>query len=96
MKTAVLDFTGCVEMDYFFDRIIEALGLGVGYCGRNWSAIYDFSRTEIIPEKLEITGSSSLKGYLELLYSRDLFRILEKIKEYYEKYNEEFEYEVID
>lgn len=96
MRTSVLDFTGCVEEKDFYDRIIDALGLGVGYCGRNFDAIYDFSRTEIIPEKLEITGSSSLKGYLEVLYSRNLFRTLERIKEFYEKYNEVFEYEVID
>ena len=96
MRTSVLDFTGCVEKNDFFDRIIDALGLGVGYCGRNFDAIYDFSRTEIIPEKLEITGSSSLKGYLEVLYSRNLFRTLERIKEFYEKYNEVFDYEIID
>ncbi len=96
MKTAVLDFTGCVEENDFYDRIIGALDIGVGYCGRNWSAIYDFGSTSISVQKLEITGSSSLKGYLELLYSRDLFRILERIKDFHEKYNEVFEYEVID
>lgn len=96
MKTAVLDFTGCVEKDDFFDRIIDALDIGVGYCGRNWSAIYDFGSTSISVQKLEIKGSSSLKGYLEVLYSRDLFRILERIKDFHEKYNEVFEYEVID
>lgn len=38
MITSVLDFTECVEEEDFYDRIIDALGLGVGYCGRNWSA----------------------------------------------------------
>ena len=96
MRTSVLDFTGCVEEKDFYDRIIDALDIGVGYCGRNWSAIYDFGSTSISVQKLEIKGSSSLKGYLELLYSRDLFRILERIKEYHESRGRVFEYEVID
>ena len=96
MRTSVLDFTGCVEEKDFYDRIIDALDIGVGYCGRNWSAIYDFGSTSISVQKLEIKGSSSLKGYLEVLYSRDLFRILERIKDFHKKYNEVFEYEVID
>lgn len=45
MITTALDFTGCVEKDDFFDRIIEALGLGVGYCGAN-RLVEDITRVE--------------------------------------------------
>ena len=96
MRTSVLDFTGCVEEEDFFDRIIDALDLGVGYCGRSWSGIYDFGSTSVSVQKLEIKGSSSLKGYLGGLYFKDLLRTLERIKGFHESRGRVFEYEIID
>ena len=96
MKTAVLDFTGCVEEKDFYDRIIDALGLGVGYCGRNFDAIYDFSRSEVIPEKIEIRGADKLTGFLEMICFKRLVSTLDDIKELYEIRGRVFEYEVID
>ena len=95
MRTSVLDFTGCKEEEDFFDRIIDALVLGVGYCGRNFDAIYDFSRTEIIPEKIEIRGADKLSGYLEIICFKRLVSTLESIKNYYENCELVFEYEII-
>ena len=96
MKTAVLDFTGCVEKDNFYDRIIKALNLGVGYCCKNFDAIYDFSRTGKIPDKVEITGTTKLTGYLESVCLKRMFSTLDDIKEFYESRGRVFEYEVID
>ena len=96
MRKSVLDFTGCVEEKDFYDRIIEALGLGVGYCGKNFDAIYDFSRTEKIPDKVEITGTAKLTGYLESVCLKRMVSTLDDIKEFYESRGRTFEYEVID
>ncbi|MBP3441435.1 MAG: barstar family protein [Clostridia bacterium] len=96
MRTSVLDFTGCVEKEDFYDRIIDALDLGVGYCGRNFDAIYDFSRTEIIPDRIEIRGADKLSGYLEMICLKRLVSTLEDIKKYYIKRGRVFEYEIID
>lgn len=95
MKTAKLDFTNCTEETDFFDRIIEALGLGVDYCGRNWSAIYDFSRSEKMVEKVVITGTSDLKGYMRK-YIPEMVETFDYIIESYEQRGKLFIYEIID
>ena len=80
LRTKTLDFEGCTCAIEFFDRIIDALELGVGYCGRNWSAIYDFACTESTVEKLEIKSvdklTDELKSALPMFY-----KVLDKVSD---------------
>lgn len=95
LKTKTLDFEGCKSALDFYDRIIDALELGVGYCGRNWSAIYDFACTESTVEKLIIKNTDKLtdelKGALPMLY-----KVLDKVTEEHSEYGDIFIYEVVN
>ncbi len=76
-----------------FDRIIDAFELGVGYCGRNWDAIYDFMRTESTVEKLIIKNTDKLTN--ELKEALPVFyRVLNAVTQ--GRYGDIFVYETID
>lgn len=65
-----LDLTGCTMPYDFFERVINALGLGD--CGHNWDAIYDFGWSNSTTETVYITGEGTLASpiceYLPLLH----------------------------
>ncbi len=77
--TRTLDFKGCRYAINFFDRIIEALELGVGRCGRNWSAIIDFAWSESIVEKLIIKNTNDLTDELKTALPT-FYKVLDIIK----------------
>ena len=95
LKTKILDFEGCTCAIEFFDRIIDALQLGVGYCGRNWDAIYDFMRTESTVEKLIIKNTDKLTDDLKSALPM-LCKVLESVTEEHGIYGDIFIYEIID
>lgn len=93
--TRTLDFKGCNCALHFFERIIEALELGVGRCGLNWSAIYDFGCTESTVEKLIIKNTEDLTDELKTALPT-LYLILDRLVKHNEKYGDAFSYEVIE
>lgn len=92
--TRTLDFKGCVCAINFFERIIEALELGVGRCGLNWSAIYDFGCTESTVEKLIIKNTDDLTDELKTALPT-LYMILDRLVENNEKNGDIFSYEIV-
>lgn len=94
LKTRTLDFEGCTCATEFFDRIIDALELGVGYCGRNWDAIYDFMRTESTVEKLIIKNTNKLTDELKSALPM-LYKVFDKVSDERKRYGT-FIYEIID
>ena len=91
--TRTLDFKGCDCALNFFERIIEALELGVGYCGLNWDAIYDFGCTESTVEKLIIKNTDDLTDELKTALPT-LYMILDRLVDQNNKYGDIFIYEV--
>ncbi len=66
MITTALDFTGCEEKEDFYDRIIEALGIG-GYCGTNRSAD-DIARVaEIMPYNTKTVADFRHRYFLRFI-----------------------------
>lgn len=94
LKTKTLDFEGCKSALDFYDRIIDALELGVGYCGRNWSAIYDFACTESTVEKLIIKNTDKLTDELKSALPM-LYKVLDKVTQERKRYGV-FIYEVVN
>ena len=92
--TRTLDFKGCDCAINFFERIIEALELGVGRCGLNWSAIYDFGCTESTVEKLIIKNTDDLTDELKTALPT-LYMILDRLVENNEKNGDIFSYEIV-
>lgn len=94
LKTKTLDFKGCNCALEFFNRIIDALELGVGYCGINWSAIYDFACTESTVEKLIIKNTDKLTDELKEVLPV-FYMVLDKVSDERKRCGT-FIYEVID
>ena len=93
--TRTLDFKGCDCALNFFERIIEALELGVGRCGLNWDAIYDFGCTESTVEKLIIKNTEDLTDELKTALPT-LYMILDRLVKNNEKYGDTFVCEIIE
>lgn len=93
--TRTLDFKGCKCALHFFERIIEALELGVGRCGLSWDAIYDFGCTESTVEKLIIKNTEDLSDELKTALPT-LYMILDRLVKNNEKYGDTFDYEIIE
>lgn len=92
-KTIVLDLTGCKYLDELHERIRIALDFPEWY-GKNWSAFWDFLRTECDAEMVEIVGEYTLSKEFEP-HIQKMHEILQRNKMECQEFGWNFDYKII-
>ena len=93
-KTITLDLTDCKYLGELHERIRVAFDFPQWY-GANWDAFWDLLRSECDADKLEITGINTLsKNFSEEV--KMMMTMLEKFKDNCMKYDDYFDYEIIN
>ena len=92
-KTIVLDLTDCKYFDELHERIRMAFDFPHGY-GKNWSAFWDFLRTECDAEMVEIVGESTMPKEFQP-HIQKMHEILQRNKMECQEYGWHFDYKII-
>lgn len=93
-KIITLDLTDCKYLGEIHERIRVAFDFPEWY-GANWNAFWDLLWSECDADKLEIVGLNTLPSKFNK-HIETMKLVLEKFKANCEKYDEFFEYEIID
>ena len=93
-KIITLDLTDCKYLGELHERIRVAFDFPEWY-GANWDAFWDLLRSECDADKLEIIGTDTLPKVLSTDIKM-MTTILEKFKGNCMKYNDYFDYEIIN
>ena len=93
-KIITLDLTDCKYLGEIHEKIRVAFNFPEWY-GANWNAFWDLLWSECDADKLEIievnTLSAKFDEHIEIMKN-----ILDKFKKNCEKYDEDFDYEIIN
>lgn len=99
LEHVILNLTGCNYVMDFWERLKAAFKFQ-DHFGKNWDAFWDMLEFECPAHKVTVIGANALpeswKTAKGISFPEMIGVLLQRNKELFEKYNEEFDYEFID